>query len=140
MKLKNLVLVIIIVVLLLTIGFLLNKQYNWVGENKNVAVYLSTGELYFGQKTGLTGFKLKNAWLLNKGEDGKYSLQEFSQAAWKPVGTLHIVKDKIVFWTNVDEDSDITKLINGEKKSSDVQSTTTTTPSTDFSTSPTTQK
>lgn len=130
MKSKSSIFIVIIIVLLVVIGYLMAKQYNWFNKSKYVATYLQTGELYFGEKTGWTGFNLKNAWLLNKDTEGKYSLQEFSQAAWKPVGTMHLCQDKVVFWTNIDESSDIAKLIKGEKKSSDVQSTSTAAPST----------
>lgn len=132
--------VVIVLVLVIVIVFLLGKQYNWFNKNKYTAAYLQTGELYFGEKVGMTGFNLKNAWLLNKGEDGKYSLQEFSQAAWKPVGTMHLAKDKVVFWTNIAEDSDIAKLVKGEKKSADVQSSTSTPTTDNSSTTPTTNK
>ncbi|EKD56564.1 MAG: hypothetical protein ACD_58C00146G0001 [uncultured bacterium] len=129
MKSKNSILIAVIIVLVIVVGYFMSKQYNWFNKNKYTAAYLQTGELYFGEKVGMAGFNLKNAWLLNKGEDGKYSLQEFSQAAWKPVGAMHLAKDKVVFWTNIDENSDIAKLIKGEKKSSDVQPSTTSTES-----------
>lgn len=108
------------IIFLVIIGYLLYTQ-NY-SKNNNVAVYLSTGELYFGKKVSLLGFKLQSAWLLNKDQEGKYSLQEFSQAAWKPIGLLNISRDKVVFWTEINSTSDISKLISGEKKSSDIQS------------------
>jgi len=80
-----------VLILLGVIAFLLGKQYNWFNKNKYVAVYLQTGELYFGEKAGIIGFNIKNSFLLNKGEDGKYSLQKFFKAAWKPIGTMHLV-------------------------------------------------
>lgn len=109
-------------VLIAIIGYLLINQYSL--KNSKVAVYLTTGELYFGQKTARWGFKLKNVWLMNKSEDGKYSLQEFSQAVWKPVGLMNISKDKVVFWTNLDENSEVSKLIKGEKKAADIPAAT----------------
>lgn len=118
MKLFRMPLFWLCLVLFGIISYLLINQYSL--KNNNVAVYLTTGELYFGQKTGLWGFKLKNAWLMNKGEDAKYSLQEFSQAVWKPAGLMNISKDKVVFWTNLDENSDVGKLIKGEKKAADI--------------------
>lgn len=139
MKNRNWLWFIIVLILVIVIVFLLDKQYNWSNKNKYVATYLTTGELYFGQKSGWTGFNLKNAWLLNKDADNKYNLQEFSQAAWKPVGVMHLAKDKIVFWTNIDESSDIAKLIKGEKKASDIQQTQATTPNTNSSQNSSTQ-
>jgi hypothetical protein len=129
MKITKTPLFWICIILLIVIGYLVYSQSNV--KNKNIAVYLSTGELYFGQKSGLFGFNLKNAYLLNKGEDGKYSLQEFSKAAWKPTGTVHLSSDKVVFWSTIDDSSDVSKLVSGETKSTDVApaQTTTTPPS-----------
>jgi len=131
MKSKNLGFILVIIILLGVIAYFAGKQYGWFGKNekKTVAIYLTTGELYFGElQNARSYFKLTNAWLLNKDDTGKYSLQQFSQAAWKPTGNMNISKDKIVFWTNIESSSDVAKLISGEKKASDVQPTTSSSP------------
>jgi hypothetical protein len=124
MKSRNLFWITIILILATVIVVLLGKQYNWFNKTEYAAVYLSTGELYFGQKSGLFSIKLDNSWLLNKDDKGQYKLQEFKAAVWKPVGPMNISKDKIIFWTAIDESSDIAKLVKGEKKASDIPQAT----------------
>jgi len=49
----------------------------------------------------------------------------FKKVRWKSFHARNMkIKDKVVFWTNIDENSDIAQLIKGEKKSSEVQSAT----------------
>lgn len=111
---------LICVVLLIIIAYLIFWQN--AAKNKNIAVYLSTGELYFGKlEDKLISYDLSNAWLLNKDDKGEYKLQEFQAAVWKPVGNLHISKDKIVFWTQIDSQSQVSQLIDGKIKSSDLK-------------------
>ncbi len=84
-----------------------NKQY--------VALFLTTGDVYYGEKSGLTGNDLKNAFFLQKAQDGSVGLQKFSDAIWMPVGNLHVMKDKVVFWSEMSTDSPIAKVMRGEQ-------------------------
>jgi len=69
------------------------------------AVYLSTGDIYFGKLSWFPKTKLADAWLLQRTIDASertsYVLVPFRSALWEPVGTIWLNPEQIVFWTRV---------------------------------------
>ena len=100
-----LMVVIAIVIFAVTFFVFMRKSY--------VAVYLVTGDIYYGRMSYSPRFALENAVFLQNGEDGQLSLQKLSDAFWKPKGPMYIERDQIVFWTKLDSSSPIVSAIEG---------------------------
>lgn len=100
-----------LVVLLLLLGWL--WQQGLIGGTRYIAVYLRTGDLYFGERVGLWGFKLDKVWLFQRQADGNLGLVPFRTAAWNPAAPLRINRDQIVFWTYLDPEGQVAQAIAG---------------------------
>lgn len=78
-----------------------------------VAVYLVTGDIYYGKMSYSPKFTLDDAIFLQRGQDGNLGLQKLSDAFWKPKGPMYIEKDQIVFWSKLDPSSPVINAIEG---------------------------
>ena len=88
--------IIIFAVAAVALGIFWYWQKNISGQY--YAVYLETGDLYFGKLSTFPGMTLSNVWYLQRDGQGNNSLAEFIKAPWGPEGSIKINKDKIV-WT-----------------------------------------
>ena len=111
---------IIVVVLLIGIGV-------WVGVTMIAgrssssalspysAVYLSTGDIYFGKLSWSPSPHMEDVWFLQRGTDAKgnatVGVYPFSQIAWGPSGTVYFNSQQIIFWTRLNGTSSIAQLI-----------------------------
>lgn len=86
--------------------FIKNKPYK--------AVYLSTGDIYFGRTSVFPNIKIKDAWFLQRSDDGNLGLQRFADAVWLPTGDININRDQVIFWTGLSKDSPIIQAIEGK--------------------------
>jgi hypothetical protein len=103
--------------------FMIKKSY--------VAVYLVTGDIYYGKLSCFPKFTLDDALFLQRGEDGSLGLQKLSDAFWKPKGPMVIERDQIVFWSKLDPESPVVDAIEGRAMpQTQQQAPTTTTPPT----------
>jgi len=129
--LTYIVLVLIIIVAGIKIG-LLNWQYNKViNENTYQVVFLDNGESYFGklESLGFKTYRLSNVYYLKyfpktqQTEDANnanvnsdnYELKLIrlgEQEFYKPNNEIIINKDKILYWENLQSDSEIMDIIN----------------------------
>lgn len=125
------VLALIVIAAMLKIG-ILNWQYNNViDDNTYQVVFLDNGESYFGKLEGL-GFKtyrLSNVYYLkyfpktqqtqdasntNANNNDDYELKLIrlgDQEFYKPNNEIIINKDKIIYWENLQSDSEIMNLL-----------------------------
>lgn len=74
---------------------------DWNKEESYYAVYLRTGDLYFGQLTRFPHFGLRNVYLLQVNRDNAQtpvSLQKFTSVFWGPEDYLEINRSEVV-WT-----------------------------------------
>lgn len=102
-----LVLVVVLVIVILVIaGFYFWPKMSF--QKSYYAVYLDTGDLYFGELSHFPSLTLSNVWYLQRDGQGNNQLAEFTKAPWGPKGTIKLNKDKIV-WTA--EISDASQLI-----------------------------
>jgi len=85
-------------------------------ENPNAlspysAVYLSTGDIYFGKLSSFPKSKLENAWLVqrsvNAESEPELSVVPFSGAFWGPSDTIYLNAAEIVFSTRLRKDSPV---------------------------------
>jgi len=110
MNTLNKILIALVVLLVVALGLLVYaKKDLW--EKPYYAVYLSTGDLYFGQ---LTGNRLNNVLVLQQtGEDGQQgaSIAEFRGAFWGPEGGITLNPAQIVWKARLDKESQIIEFI-----------------------------
>ncbi|PIU99249.1 hypothetical protein COS59_00720 [Candidatus Wolfebacteria bacterium CG03_land_8_20_14_0_80_36_15] len=78
------------------------------------AVYLTTGDLYFGELSRFPFLTLSNAWLIQRdpsSQTGELKLTEFKNAFWSPAGTMRLSKYNIVWIAKLSKDSPVVKYI-----------------------------
>lgn len=82
-------------------------------ETSYSAVYLRTGELYFGKITRFPYFGLKNVYMLQQTQDPSNPLriQKFSQVFWGPEDYLRINREEIVWHTHIRSNSQLAELL-----------------------------
>jgi hypothetical protein len=80
-----------------------------------IAVYMTTGDIYFGKPSWFPSLVLRNSLYLQRSVDqsGKtqLGLSSFTDAFWRPVGDIHINSNQVLFWAPVREDSQIVQAI-----------------------------
>lgn len=82
-------------------------------EEKYSAVYLNTGDIYFGKLSRFPRMTLHDVWFLQKGSDAQqgFGLSKFEKAFWGPSDEMTI-NDKNVIWvTELKADSEVIKAI-----------------------------
>ncbi len=116
---KNFIIIAILVVLVLLglgiwLGFSLN-QSNSSGASPYSAVYLSTGDIYFGSLSWFPWPHLTNVLLLQRqvGQNNQpqLSIGQLSGAFWGPVDEVYLNPKQIIFWTRLRNDSQIVRVI-----------------------------
>ena len=78
------------------------------------AVYLTTGDLYFGEVSRFPFLTLSSAWLIQRdpsSQTGELKLTEFKNAFWSPAGTMRLSKYNIVWIAKLSKDSPVAKYI-----------------------------
>lgn len=119
---KSLAVTLIVIVVIIFIGFGV-----WVGIRLAAggapttalspysAVYLSTGDVYFGVLDWSPSPHMEDAWFLQRGTDAKgnptVGVYPFSQVAWGPSNEVYFNSQQIVFWTRLAATSSIAQLI-----------------------------
>jgi len=112
----NIILLVIIIVLAVYI-FVFNKDYNWQIERPYYAVYLRTGDLYFGHLNKFfSKYTLTNVYLLQRDSSGNFSLQKFSQSVYQPEDKLILNRDNIVWISKIQKDSPLIPILEGKQK------------------------
>jgi hypothetical protein len=77
------------------------------------AVYMTTGDLYFGSIKPLS-HTLYDTWYLQRDiNDQSLNVNDFSKAAWKPTGDIELNKDLIVWKARLDVSSPIIQALEG---------------------------
>lgn len=80
------------------------------------AVYLASGDIYFGKLSWFPKPKMTNVWFIQKSLDNQnqpqLNLLPFSSVSWGPTDEIFFNSKEIIFWTRLREDSQIVKVIN----------------------------
>ncbi len=112
MSKANKILLILIIVLVVVLGGVLYWQ---LGMKKSYyAVYLSTGDIYFGELVKFPKLALRNVWFLQKsgsGEQTSLQLSEFKKAFWEPEDEMYLNPKVVVWMAKLKDDSQIIKAI-----------------------------
>ena len=78
-----------------------------------MAVYLATGDIYFGRVSFFPRVTIQDPWFFRRAEDGSVSLERFSDAVWMPEDMIKINRDQIVFMARISENSQIIAMMEG---------------------------
>lgn len=82
------------------------------------AVYLSTGDIYYGMLSWFPRPRLKNVWFLQKEVDqnnqAQLSIAPFRSAFWGPTDEIYLNSKQIIFWTRIRNDSQVLKAIQNQ--------------------------
>ncbi|MEK7465670.1 MAG: hypothetical protein AAB631_02740 [Patescibacteria group bacterium] len=88
---------------------------NIVGESEWSAVYLKTGELYFGHLTRFPYFALTNVYMLQANPSSPQtplSIQKFSKVFWGPEDKLRINRTEVVWMTELEKNGQLAQILN----------------------------
>jgi hypothetical protein len=119
---KGIVIAAIVIFVLLVIGAGIIVGLHYINGNSNgqalspySAIYLSTGDIYFGKLDWSPSPHMQDAWFLQRGTDAKgnatVGVYPFSQVAWGPSGDVSFNASQIIFWTRLNSTSSIAQLI-----------------------------
>jgi len=112
MRKSKLVLLIIVAVLVVAVAALLIWQVFFASPSFS-AVYLRTGEIYFGKLVSFPSFGLKQVYTISfnaQSQDQPYSIQKFSKVFWGPSDFLKLNRDNVVWTTKLDPTGSLAKL------------------------------
>jgi hypothetical protein len=109
----NKILLAVVIVLLVALAAVLAWQF-WFKTPTYYAVYLKTGDLYFGELTTFPYFGLTHVYMIQVNAQDKtnpVSVQKFTNIFWGPTDSLRINRDEVVWYTPLSSQSQLTQLI-----------------------------
>lgn len=111
MNRTNKILLLLVVVLLVVLGGVLLWQKGGF-ERPYSAVYLSTGDIYFGKLSHFPRLSLTDVWLLQRSDDQQnpYGISKFSNAFWGPEDRITFDSKSIVWFAELKADSELVKF------------------------------
>jgi len=116
---KLLIILLIILVIVLGLGIWLGVKIlgneNLEAPSKYSAVYLQTGDIYFGELSWFPWPSLKNVWLIQRTIDQQNQAQlgiaPLKNSFWGPTDKIYLNPKQVVFWTNLRKDSQLVKAL-----------------------------
>lgn len=109
------VLIVILVALGVWIGTMMNMQSDEAELSPYSAVYMSTGDVYFGEFSRFPKPHIKNVYLLQRavdqGNNPQLQIVPLKSVFWAPGDTLYLNGKNIVFWARLRADSQVAKII-----------------------------
>ena len=112
----SLIIAIILLMILLYISFI-NKASSI--KNPYYAVYLQTGDMYFGKLSRFPRLALSDVWFLqaNTAEQGGAELIKYSNAMFGPQDKMEINRENVVWISKLRNDSQVVNYILQSKNS-----------------------
>jgi len=116
---KLLIILLIILVVVLGLGIWLGVKIlgreNPEAPSKYSAVYLQTGDIYFGELSWFPWPLLKNVWLIQRSVDQQNQVQlgvvPLKNSFWGPIDKIYLNPREIVFWTYLKKNSQLVKFL-----------------------------
>lgn len=116
----NKILIALVIVLAVTLGLLLYWQK--VGpSDQYYAVYLTSGDLYFGKLSRFPSLTLSDVWFIQRNSQDSqnpYSLSQFKKAFWGPGDIMDLSEKEVVWTVKLRDDSPILDLIKNPSQAS----------------------
>jgi len=121
-KIVVIIIIILIVAFLLCVGILVGIRVNSNAAGPNdaslspySAVYLSTGDVYFGKLDWSPSPHIEDPWFLQRGTNpsgqATVGVYPFSQVAWGPSDAMYFNSQNIVFWTRLSSTSSVAEAM-----------------------------
>ena len=119
-KIAIIFIAVIVVLLALVVWFLIqlvgSKETTTLNSpSPYSAVYLASGDIYFGKLSWFPNPRLVNVWFIQKSVDNQnqpqLNLLPFSSVSWGPTDEIFLNSKEIIFWTRLRNDSQIVKVI-----------------------------
>ncbi len=119
MKKKTIILIAVIAILALGLGVLITLKIVNKSEamkaSKFTAVYMTSGDIYFGKMDWFPWPRLKNVWYLQRGVDKENQPQlgiaPFNKIIWSPIDEIRLNSKQIILWTKIRADSELAKAL-----------------------------
>ncbi len=116
---KNVAVVIAVVVALVALGasagFFIGDTLFTRDASPYSAVYLVTGDIYFGKLSWFPHPHLTSVWLLQRGVNGQnqpqFAVVPLKSVVWGPGDRMDLNERQIVFWTRLAGNSPVVKAI-----------------------------
>jgi hypothetical protein len=116
---KLLIILLIILVIVLGLGIWLGVKIlgreNPEAPSKYSAVYLRTGDIYFGELSWFPWPSLKNVWLIQRTIDSQNQVQlgvvPLKNSFWGPIDKIYLNPREVVFWTKLRKDSQLVRAL-----------------------------
>jgi hypothetical protein len=116
---KIIVVLLVVVVALVALGIWLGMAFlnkgNPAGPSDYSAVYLVTGDIYFGKLQWFPKPHLTNVWFLQRGvnqqNQPQLNVAPFNAVFWGPVDEIYLNPSEIIFWTSLRNDSQLAKAL-----------------------------
>ena len=119
----NKILVAVVAILLVALGIVIYWQK--IGFEKPYwAVYLDTGDLYFGKLNKFPRLSLSDVYFLQRNpndQQNPLSMAKFSQAFWGPEDKVYLNEKSIVWKAKLREDSQVVQFIKNPQTSQNQQ-------------------
>ena len=111
-KTNKILLVLVIILFLVLVGLVVWQKFYTTPSYW--AVYLRTGDLYFGKLMRFPSFGLKNVYTVSVNQQdaqNPISLQRFANVFWGPEDYLKINRDEVVWMTKLNSDGQLAQLL-----------------------------
>ncbi|MDP3015022.1 MAG: hypothetical protein Q8N28_01245 [bacterium] len=109
----NKILLAIVIILLIALGAVVYWQRSGF-EKSYWAVYLDTGDLYFGKLSSFPKLSLSDVWFLQRNPQdtqNPLSLTKFGNAFWGPEDKIYLNEKSVAWKTKLREDSQVVQFI-----------------------------
>jgi len=119
---------IVAIILLMVLVYLSFIDKTKAIKNPYYAVYLRTGDMYFGKISRFPKFVLSDVWFLQTNiqkDQAGFNLIKFSNAMFGPTDKMEINKENVVWISKLRDESEVVKYIQTAPQAS-LQVTTTT--------------
>lgn len=112
MSTTNKILLKVVMVLVIVLAGIISWQY--FVSSSYYAVYMRTGDLYFGQLKKFPSFGLSHVYTLQvnaQNQQTPVSIQKFTNVFWGPSDFLRLNKDEVVWINKLKSDSQFVKIV-----------------------------
>jgi hypothetical protein len=129
---KKIILALVLaVVVIISLGLWLGLKFlgpkNPASPSEYSAVYLSTGDVYFGKLSWFPWPHMKNVWFLqrstNQQNQTQLGLAPLKDAFWGPVDEIYLNTKQVIFWTSLRNDSQVAQALANQSALSQQSST-----------------
>ncbi len=121
MKTKQVVSILIIVAVLVALGVWIglsvfsSRVPNPSGVSPYTALYMTTGDIYFGKFSKFPEPHMTDVWFLQRSttqnNQQQFGIVPFGTAFWGPVDDVHFSSNQILFRARLRNDSQVVKLM-----------------------------